>query len=500
MSTVARIAMPRRRVREIPIHALPPERFNEVLDDEAVAALLDVRERGHEMLSGRAVWCVNSTANGGGVAEMLRSLLAYTRGAGVDARWGVIDGTPDFFTLTKRLHNRLHGAAGDGGPLGPDEHVLYDAILAHASAQLAPRIQPGDIVILHDPQTAGMSGAMRARGAHVVWRAHIGTDDPNDFAREAWDFLRPKVAAADAFVFSREDFVWSGLGDRPVSIIPPSIDAFSAKNQDLSPGSVRAILAAAGIVDDDAPGGEPVFAREDGTPGRVERPAQIVESRRLRPEDRIVTQVSRWDHLKDPVGVLQGFADCTGACTGAHLVLAGPIVHAVSDDPEGAQVLAEVVAAWNALPADVRARIHLVTLDMTDPEENAAVVNALQNRAEVVVQKSLAEGFGLTVAEAMWKGRPLVASAVGGIRDQLVDGVNGLLLEDPADLGAYAAAICRLLDDPALAQRLGTAARLRVRAEFLEPRSLGQWLSVMGALVASENGARRAVSPASVAT
>lgn len=495
MTTRATVALPRREVREVPIHALAPERFAEVLDADAVSVLFDTRDRGIELLEGRAVWCVNSTATGGGVAEMLRSLLSYTRGAGIDARWCVIDGTPAFFALTKRLHNRLHGAAGDGGPLGPEEHVVYDAITANAASQLAPRIQPGDVVILHDPQTAGMASALRARGAHVVWRAHIGTDRPNDLTREAWDFLLPKVTTAEAFVFSREDFVWPGLADRPVSVIAPSIDAFSPKNQDLGPATVRAILAACGIVADDAPGSDPVFLREDGTPGRVERPAQVLEEVRLRPGDRIVAQVSRWDRLKDPLGVLQGFADRPAACTDAHLVIAGPAVNAVSDDPEGAQVLAEVTAAWHALALEARQRIHLVSLDMSDAEENAAVVNALQSRADVVVQKSLAEGFGLTVAEAMWKGRPIVASGVGGIRDQIADEVTGLLLEDPADLAAYGRAVCRLMLDAELAARLGAAARARVRTEFLEPRSLAQWLAVMGALVASENGAPPAISP-----
>jgi trehalose synthase len=472
-------------VTDVPVAPLPAERFESVLDDGSYRDLLAVRDEAAALLRGRAVWCVNSTARGGGVAEMLRSLLAYTRGAGVDTRWVVIGGTPAFFAVTKRLHNRLHGAVGDGGPLGGVEHEAYDAVLRDACDELAPRIQPGDVVILHDPQTAGMAAAMHAAGAHVVWRSHIGVDTPNALTREAWDFLGPALRYVDAFVFSRERFVWTGLDDRAVTIVPPSIDVFSPKNRALEADTVRAILSASGLVPD-APGGDPTFLREDGTPGRVERRAQIVEEQPLAPGDRIVTQVSRWDHLKDPLGVLQGFVAHTGAQSDAHLVLAGPAMAAVTDDPEGAGVLAEVVAAWRALPVAARRRVHLASLDMTDAEENAAVVNALQTRAAVVVQKSLAEGFGLTVAEAMWKGRPVVASGVGGIQDQIVDEVSGLLLDDPSDLRAFGHAVSRLLADPMLAERLGAGARTRVRERFLEPRHLEQWVELLRPLIEGE--------------
>jgi trehalose synthase len=472
-------------VSDVTVAPLPAERFESVLDDAAYRTLLAARDDATALLRGRAVWCVNSTARGGGVAEMLRSLLAYTRGAGVDTRWVVIGGTPAFFAVTKRLHNRLHGALGDGGPLGAAEHEAYEAVLRDACDELAPRVQPGDVVILHDPQTAGMATAMHEAGAHVVWRSHIGVDTPNQLTREAWDFLEPALEDVDAFVFSRDRFVPSGLGDRPVTIVPPSIDVFSPKNRELGADAVDAILSASGLV----PGSslaDPAFVREDGTPGRVERPALIVEEQPLAPGDRIVTQVSRWDRLKDPLGVMQGFVAHTEEQSDAHLVLAGPAMAAVTDDPEGADVLAEVVAAWRALPVARRRRVHLACLDMTDAEENAAVVDALQTRAAVVVQKSLAEGFGLTVAEAMWKGRPVVASAVGGIQDQIADEVSGLLLGDPADLRAFGHAVSRLLGDPVLAARLGMEARARVRERFLEPRHLEQWVALLRPLIESE--------------
>jgi trehalose synthase len=197
-----------------------------------------------------------------------------------------------------------------------------------------------------------------------------------------------------------------------------------------------------------------------------------------------VLQVSRWDRLKDHVGVLRGFAEHVAPQGDAHLVLAGPATEAVADDPEGAEALAEVEAAYRALPDDVRWRVHLARLPMADREENAAMVNALQRGAQIVVQKSLAEGFGLTVAEGMWKGRPMVASAVGGIQDQVVDGETGYLVADPHDLPAFGGAVRRLLADPAHAERMGRAGRQRVIDHFLETRHLRQWVDLIEALIA----------------
>jgi trehalose synthase len=474
-------AAPQPATFDVPTAPLAIERFRAVLDDRSYDELLAARAQALELLRGHAIWCVNSTAQGGGVAEMLRSLLSYSRGAGVDARWVVVRGSPAFFTVTKRLHNRLHGSPGDGGPLGDAERAVYEATLAPAARELEPRVRPGDVVILHDPQTVGLTHALRARGARVVWRAHIGVDRPNDLAREAWAFLRPALADADAIVFSHERFVWQGLDDRLVTVIPPSIDVFSPKNQPLGDASARAILAVMGL----SPIGDPqaaTFLREDGSPARVERRAELVQEQPLRGDERLVVQVSRWDRLKDPVGVLQGFVGHAGECCDAHLLLAGPSATSIADDPEGVAALDEVVAAWRALPKAARMRVHLACLPMDDPDENAAMVNALQTRADVIVQKSLAEGFGLTVSEAMWKARPVLASGVGGIQDQIVDEVNGLVLHDPTDLAAFGHAICRLLSDPALAARLGAAAHEQVRARFLESRHLEQWVALIARL------------------
>jgi trehalose synthase len=195
--------------------------------------------------------------------------------------------------------------------------------------------------------------------------------------------------------------------------------------------------------------------------------------------------VSRWDRLKDPIGVIRGFAEHVAPTTDAHLVYAGPAVEAVADDPEGKEVLAEAERLYERVPDEVRGRVHLACLPMEDLQENAAIVNALQRRANVVVQKSIAEGFGLTVAEGMWKARPVAASRIGGIQDQIVDGVSGVLLDDPADLTAYGRVVSELLRDPDRARRIGHEAQERVRDEFLAVRSLMQYLDLIERLLAA---------------
>jgi trehalose synthase len=466
-------------LQQVEVASLRPERFAEVLSPDAVAAFRATLARWHDVLGSNAIWNVNSTASGGGVAEMLRSLIGYVRGAGLDGRWVVIDGDAEFFALTKRLHNRLHGAQGDGGPLGDAERSVYESRCATNAAALAEMLRPGDAVILHDPQTAGMLPALRAvSDVPLIWRAHIGLDLPNDLAREAWSFLIPYLGEADAYVFSREAFAWEGLDHARVIVIPPSIDAFSPKNHAMAFSSVTAVLRAAGLAAGSHQRQRAVFERLDGSVGFVQRRAQMVEEEPLNLDGPLLAQVSRWDRLKDPLGVLAAFAEHVHAESEPHLILAGPDVSAVTDDPEGAEVFAEAEAAWHDLPPDVRRRVHLALLPMEDADENAVIVNALQRRADVVAQKSLAEGFGLTVAEAMWKGRPVVATRVGGIRDQIEDGRSGCLV-DPLDLPAFGEQVSALLQDPHAAERMGEAARGRVRDLFLGPRHLGQYADLL---------------------
>ena len=467
-------------MKEIDVPRLDPRRFEGVLDPDQSRRFVRRLDRAADRLAGRRLWHVNSTEEGGGVAEMLHFLLGYLSGAGIDARWVVLEGNEDFFEVTKRLHHLLHGRPGDGRGVDELARGAYEQTLKEALAELQRLVGPGDVVFLHDPQTAGLAPELKRLGATVVWSCHVGIDQPNDRARTAWDFLRPYVQAADAYVFSRPAYCWEGLDRERMAVIPPCIDAFAPKNQPLAPPAVDAILRAAGILDArEGDRAAAVFRRLDGSPGRVVRRAEMIQDEPIPPGVPIVVQVSRWDPLKDPLGVLQGFNRHVPDRLGAHLVLAGPAASSVSDDPESEEVLRQVRRAAAALPTAARARLHLACLPMDDLDENGAMVNALQRRADVIVQKSLAEGFGLTVAEAMWKARPVLASRVGGIQDQITHGRTGLLLDDPSDLAAFGRATATLLERNEWAARLGQEAHRRVRQDYLAPRRLTQELDLI---------------------
>ena len=417
---------------------------------------------------------------------MLQTLLAYVRGVGVDTQWWVLAGSPDFFVVTKRMHNVLHGEPGDGGPLGDAEHALLAETLRPDIDHLVSMVRPGDVVVLHDPQTAGMVGSLRDTGAKVVWRCHIGRDTPTAVADQGWDFLRPLIQDADAFVFSRRAYAPAWISPDRLHVITPSIDPFSAKNAPMADDAVEATLGHAGLLEGATDPHEVAFVRREGSSGATRpRPGLDINGMGVPLDARLVVQVSRWDRLKDMGGVLEGFVACLGRLPDdVHLLLVGPDTAGVSDDPEGAATLAECRSRWERLAPDQQRRVHLVCLPMDDVDENAHLVNALQRRATVVVQKSLVEGFGLTVTEAMWKGLPVVASAIGGIQDQIVDGVHGLLLDDPRDLDAFADALCRVLDDPELAAKLGAGAHERVYERFLGDRHLEAYADLFRALLA----------------
>ncbi len=459
-----------------------------VIGAAGVAAARDRAAALRDRLAGRVVWNINSTATGGGVAEMLPSLIGYSRDLGVETRWLVIEGIPPFFTLTKRLHHALHGATGDGSPLGDAERAVYEQVAAENAAGVLAAVGPRDIVILHDPQTAGLAPHLARAGIPSIWRCHIGSDASNEEVERGWAFLAPYLEPADAFVFTRQAYVPPLAAGREVMLIPPSLDPLTAKNEDLDGETVRAVLAHTGMIagptERGQPGGVVSFTGQDGTARRVERRAEVVRSG---PPPAagvpLAVQVSRWDPLKDPIGVIRGFASIA-ADTAAHLLLAGPNTSGVADDPEAAHVLDETIEVWRGLPEAVRDRVHLVSLPTDDVEENAVMVNALQRHAAVIVQKSLQEGFGLTVTEAMWKGRPLLASAVGGIQDQIEDGHDGALLADPSDLAAYGSRLRELLAQPERAEALGRQARETVRERYLSVRHLGQYADLIERLEA----------------
>lgn len=477
------------RLEEVELASWHIDRFAPLLGEDRLRQVTALGEMSAQRLQRRVFWHVNSTARGGGVAEILQSLLSYARGLGIDARWLVIEGTAPFFQLTKRLHHALHGAAGDDSPLGVAQRETYEQVLAY-NARMLERVRPGDVVLLHDPQTAGLAPVLMRHGAVVAWRCHVGADHANANTDLAWSFLGPYLRDVPAVVFSRRAYVPAVLDARRAVVIAPSIDPFSAKNQKLDDATVRAILVHAGLIDGPAGDGEPVFRAEDGSLACVRRRAEVVRSGRPTAwTTPLVVQVSRWDPLKDPIGVMRGFAAQLdgGDPIDADLMLVGPDVTAVTDDPEGAATFHAAIEAWRQFPDRVRDRIHLASLPMIDREENSAMVNAIQRHATVIIQKSLREGFGLTVTEAMWKTRPVIASATGGIQDQIEDGVNGLLLADPHDLVAYGAAIRRVLRDPALAARLGERARERVRDGLLNLRQLAQYLELVARIDVAED-------------
>jgi trehalose synthase len=459
------------RLQEVRVGVHPIDRFQDLVPPERMRDALIAAGAARDRLSKRVVWNINSTAVGGGVAEMLQALLGYTRSVGIDSRWLVVEGNPDFFRVTKRLHHALHDASGDGSELDANAHEIYERTLRENALEMASVVRPDDIVLLHDPQTAGLAKALIQAGAHVVWRCHIGHDHRSEEAERGWQFLAPYLEPIPLFVFSRETYIPPACDHGKGVVIQPSIDVFSPKNQELAPDAIRTILVHTGLVEGPPPqNADHGFVRDDGTPGRVERRADVTRQGRPTSWDTpLIVQVSRWDHLKDMMGVMQGFARlCTGTCpVRPELVLAGPNVTGVADDPEGAAVFEEIVHAWRELPHAVRNRIHLASLPTADVQENAAIVNALQRHATIVVQKSLREGFGLTVTEAMWKSRPVVASATGGIQDQIDDGSSGVLLKDPEDLDAFASTLGALLCDPERMRLLGNAAQERVQERFL---------------------------------
>ncbi|HTL85551.1 MAG TPA: glycosyltransferase [Acidimicrobiia bacterium] len=461
-----------RGLQEVEVRGVALDRFAEVIGPVRTEQFLSLAASSRERLAGRRVINVNSTATGGGVAELLQTLLAHARGVGIDTRWLVIEGDPAFFAITKRIHNHLYGAAGDGGPLGFAEREHYEATMRRNEKQLVAFVRPGDVVVLHDPQTAGLAPALLGAGVTVVWRCHVGIDTANAFSEEGWSFLQRYLDNAHAYVFSRAQFAPSWIDRERLAVIAPSIDPFSAKNAPIAASHATQLLQAVGLLS--GSDGLPTlsFTRRDGTSGVVRCRVDLLDTGPPPPAAvPVVLQASRWDAMKDMKGVMLGFAD---ADTDAHLVLAGPESRGVADDPEADDILRDCHETWARLPVVVRSRIHLACVPMDDGDEAATVVNALQRHATVVVQKSLAEGFGLTVTEAMWKARPVVASAVGGIVDQVVPGETGWLV-DADDIAGYAAAVCALLADPPAAEHMGAAGYARAHAEFLGDRHLMQW-------------------------
>lgn len=466
----------RRHLREVQLNSINLERLKSFASPDAWNELNTFFNDSKQNLEDRVIWNINSTPQGGGVAEMLTSLLPYVRGSGIDIRWLVMFGDPKFFSVTKRLHHYLHGSPGDGGSLGSEEASIYESTMQANRDELRSMIRSGDIIILHDPQTVGLIPFFKELGNLVLWRCHIGSEEENIYCKKAWKFLSSYLGGADGFVFSRKTYVPSMLQKKNIAIIAPSIDPLSPKNQELDKDTVDAILSHVGILQSrSVPSKVPLFTRFDGTPGRVDHICDVMSTGPVPCcEDPLIVQISRWDHLKDHVGLMRAFTNHVISKFNAYLILAGPTVHSVADDPEAAQTLDKVERIWRGLTQHQRSHVQLICLPMSDLQENAAIVNALQRKATIVVQKSLEEGFGLTVTEAMWKKKAVIASAVGGIKEQIMDKETGILI-NPRDEKDVGEAILDLLKDSKKRTRLGNNAHNHVQKNFLHDRHILQF-------------------------
>jgi len=301
------------RLHEVEVRAIDAARLEPLIGTERMLRFEQSAEAARETLAGGSVLNVNSTGAGGGVAEMLQTLLSYARGAGIDARWLVIEGDPAFFAITKRIHNGLYGSAGDGGDLGPAEHRHYERVLRANADELRAVMRADDVVVIHDPQPAGLLAVAKHANARVVWRCHVGLDRPNEWSERAWEFLQPYLAEADAVVASRATFAPPWVDPARVHVIQPSIDPFSAKNEPISTRNAGLTLSYVGLLDGTTGTAPAVrFTRRDGSPGRINRRVDVVQTGPPPPADApLVVQISRWDRMKDMAGVMRADSSST---------------------------------------------------------------------------------------------------------------------------------------------------------------------------------------------
>jgi trehalose synthase len=466
----------------------------------AVATLRETARRVARVLDGRTIWMINSTAQGGGVAEMLPAMIGLLRDLGLRVEWAVIESSnAGFFNFTKRIHNLIHDVGS--AAIDPADVALYERVNRDNAAALAGRLAAGDIVVVHDPQPLPLGPILReSRDVHLVWRCHIGLDERTARTVAAWSLLQPYAQAYDEVVFSAREYVPPFLADR-ATIIHPAVDPLAPKNRDLSLHKIVGVLASAGLTKLGPTLSEPYAERVLRVTPTGETPA--IDGSELglltRP---IVTQISRWDRLKGFLPLLQAFARLkqTTPADAEHrrrielmrLVLAGPVLGTVTDDPEAAGVVDELRAAYAALPPRLREDIGLLLLPMSSREENALIVNALQRSSSIVAQNSLREGFGLTIAEAMWKRVPVFSSARAcGPRTQITDGVEGCLVRDPEDVAGVAETLDTMLRHPDRRETWARNAQRRAHDQFMIFTQLQNWIELWNRLVtASKPGAR----------
>jgi trehalose synthase len=401
------------------------EDYAQVTGAEVIAQLRQLASP----LAGARVVHVNSTRVGGGVAEILTKLVPLMQELGIETRWEVITGESDFFECTKGMHNALQG---NRIPLGESLLRVYEETNSRNAETLRPILKDADFVFIHDPQPAALLRDYPDRKGKWVWRCHIDASHPY---RPVWKYIHQFVSPYDASIFSLAAFAQEL--PHPQYLIPPSIDPLSEKNAELDSTAIQ----------------------------------DTARKYRIDPQRPVVVQVSRFDRFKDPVGVIQAYKLAKQFVPALQLVLAGG---GAADDPEGEAVLNEVQASARGDPD-----IHVLLL----PPDAHREINALQRVAEIILQKSIREGFGLTVTEAMWKGRPVIGGDVGGIRLQVINHHTGFLVNTPE--GA-ALRIRYLLHQPELIDEMGRKARLFVRDNFLITRHLREYLTLM---VALRNGA-----------
>lgn len=447
-------------------------------------------------LAHRTVWMVNSTSQGGGVAEMLPKMVKLLQEVGLRIRWVTIStDRPEFFSLTKRLHNLIHG---EGEPdLSNGDRELYEAVSRETAEELKPHLQSADILVIHDPQPLGMGACLkRELGIRTVWRCHIGLDEHTPATRAAWRFLKPYAETYDRAVFTAPDYIPSYLAGYS-TLNYPALDPESPKNRELLPHELVGVLCQSGVEHPRHPVATAPFQktaqrlRPDGSFAPAAKLAEIGLLYRS-----IVTQISRWDRLKGFGPLLEGFIKLKQQFDGsrrhrgerhrqrvenARLVLAGPDPSFVQDDPEGQEVLRELCEAYQGLPSEYHESVALLALPMESRVENALMVNALQRCSTIVAQNSIREGFGLTATEAMWKHVCVIGTHACGLRQQIRDRIDGILVRDPLDPIEIAEVLDDLLAEPRKREILARTAQRRVHDEFLIFPQLRRWLRLLAA-------------------
>lgn len=448
-------------------------------------------------LKGRTVWMVNSTARGGGVAEMLPMVVKIMRDLGVKTEWAVMGtGRQEFFPLTKRIHNLIHG---HGTPeMGPGDKELYDKVSREGADEFRAKLKPEDILVIHDPQPLGMGSLLAEEtGMRAIWRCHIGLDVHTPETRTAWGFLRPYAMQYNHAIFSTAEYIPDYLAGCS-SIIRPGLDPLSHKNRELSVHKLAGILCNSHMAIDHHPVTTPFFAQPamrlqpDGT----WKPAIFPEEVGLmyRP---IVAQISRWDYLKGFRPLLDGFVrlkerllskrsrDMTERCRRrleiVRLILAGPDPASIQDDPEGKGVLQDLMEAYLDLDPGLQNQVVLLTLPMGSRKENALMVNTLQRCSSIIVQNSLREGFGLTATEAMWKRTAILGTQACGLRAQIRDQIDGRLSHDGQNPEELASILYDMLDEPKQREYWARNAQRRVHEESLVFSQVRDWLRVLAA-------------------